>query len=197
MLSSASLTLQIHSQPARLGMESRRAELEIQQPQALLEITQPPARMSIDQGPGRLEIDSSAARAALGGFSTLELTAQIADQARQVALQAIGDIAAEGDRLGAIESTPAKGAVIADIARDRQDSGITPIDYAAPPSTHPVSITYMPHPTQIDWQLGRVNIHSTPRPPEYTYHSGMLRIYLEQRPELQIDVRGRYMNQVF
>jgi hypothetical protein len=190
MLPSTTLTLQITQQFAKLGLDFEKAKLEIRQPHAELQIEQKPAKMTIDQGPGVLEIDGEDARAALGHKTFLRMNADIAAQARQVALEATGDIAAEGDQLAQIN-----GPTIADLALQHQDMGPMPIDDAAPPS--PVHLSYTPHPTHIDWVLGGAEITAIPHPPEISYTPGAVHPYVMQKNWIHIDVKGKYMDMTF
>lgn len=190
MLPGATLSLQITQQFAQLGLDIVKPKQEIRQPQADLEIRQVPAKMEIDQGPGRLEIDGEDARAALGQKSSLRMTADIARQAMQVAQQATGEIAAEGDQLAKI-----KGPTIADLALQRQNRGAMPIDDTAPPSQ--VHITYTPHPTQIQWIPGGTQISVNVHPPEIQYTPGAVHPYVLQKNWIHFDVKGQYMNMTF
>jgi hypothetical protein len=190
MLPGSTLTLQITQQFARIGIEGERGKWEMCQPPAELQIEQKAAKMTIDQGPGVLEIDGEDARAALGHKSTARMIADIAAQARQVALQAIAEIAEKGDQLAKIN-----GPTIADLALQAQEREPMPIDDAAPPS--PVHISYTPHPTHIDWTLGGVKITVIPHPPEIHYTPGAVHVYVLQQNGIHIDVKGKYMDMTF
>lgn len=190
MLPGATLQLHIDQQFARLGLESKRASLEIRQPRAQLQIVQRPARMEIDQGPGTLQIDGEDAWSALGRKPTGRMLAEIAEQDRQIGLQAIAEIAEKGDQLAQIH-----GSSIADLALQQQEKGILPAYQPDPPAQ--VHITYTPHPTRIHWQLGGAEISATPRPPEVQYHPGYVRAYLLQQNWIHFSVKGRYMHMIF
>ncbi|MGZ4033050.1 MAG: DUF6470 family protein, partial [Tumebacillaceae bacterium] len=118
MIPSMSLNLTYSQQFAKIGIQVNQGKMELRQPHAELEITQKSAQMDIDQGLGTLEIDGEEAHAALGHKPTGEMIANIAEQARQVALEAIAQIAGDGDQLAKI-----KGATVADIALQHQEMG--------------------------------------------------------------------------
>jgi hypothetical protein len=193
MLPGLTLSLSISQQNARLGFDIKPGKLEMVQKPADLQIVQKPAVMDIDAGPGQLSIDGSAARAALGHKTTLEMVTNIAQQARQVALDVIGQIAAEGDQLAQIE----KGTTVIDIIQQHMDMGPMPIEDSGPFSNHNVDVTYTPHPTKISWTVNLPQISVTPNLPQINYTPGSVAIYLQQRNGVQIDVKGKYLNMEF
>lgn len=185
------LRLQIHQQYAKLGMDSKKASLDIQQPRADLQINSTPAKMQITQGPGELRVDSEEARAALGMKSVSRMNEDIASQSRQVGLEAIGTIAEEGNQLAQIE----KGNTIADIALQRSQQGPMPIDDVAP--TAQVQVRYTAYPFDIQWTIQKPEITWTLHSPDISYNPGALNVYVSQRNQLDIEVKGQYMNMQF
>jgi hypothetical protein len=190
MLPGASLSLQITQQFAKLGLDIEKGKLEIRQPKAQLEITQKPAKMRIDQGIGVLQMDGEDRRAVVGLKSMSRMNADIARQALQISLEATGEISSEGDQLSQIN-----GPTIADIALQKQETQLPPI--YQPDSVGQVHITYNPHPTKIEWTLGGTQIDVKPQPPEIQFTPGGVHPYIMQKNWLHIDVKGKYMDQMF
>ncbi|MGZ4107124.1 MAG: DUF6470 family protein, partial [Tumebacillaceae bacterium] len=56
---------------------------------------------------------------------------------------------------------------------------------------------YTPHPTQISWTPGGVEINATVHPVEMNYTPGSVDVYLAQQNWLKIDLKGQYMNMTF
>jgi len=195
MIPSVSLQLTITQQFGRLNVDHQKAKIEMTNPPALLEIRQPAATLEISQGRGQLEIDGSEARAALGHKTNGELIANIAHQARQVALQAIGDISAEGDQMMKIEN---KGNSIGNIAHQRWNNGPMPIEDTGPFHGSGVRVSYTPRETELHWDVHPdAEITATPQPVGFQFTPGFARPYVEQQNWLQIDVKGQYLNRTF
>lgn len=191
MIPSASLKLSIQQQSARLGLEIEKPQQSIRQPRAELKITQTPAKMELTAGVGEFQFDSDEFWAGLGTKSPFRMTAEIAAQARQVALEAVGQLAEEGDQLAEIPNGP----TFADIALQRQNQGPMPIQDFGPPAK--IRMNFRPHPFNIEWKLGGAEIDAEVRKPEIDYRPGKVSTYIEQQNWLSIDVQGQYMNQTF
>jgi len=193
MIPGNTLSLQINQQFGRIGINFTKPVQEIRQPAPRVDIQQSPAQMQIDQGPGELRIDGSAARAALGHSTTEAMNFSVYQQARSRVLEIIGEIAAEGSQLASIE----KGVTIADIALQRWNSRPNPIQYVGEARYDNVDVQYAPHPTKIEWQLGKVQIEPHNTKPEISYTPGDVSVYLQQKNSLQIDVKGKHLNMEF
>jgi len=194
MIPSTSLSLSINQKFGRLGIEISKPKVEMSSPAAVVEITQRAAKMQIDQGIGKLDVDGQPARDALSHRTNLGLLENVAQQTRQLVMEHIATIAAEGDQLAAIE----KGNKVEDVFLQRWDIGRSPIEDAGPFSYTPVRVNYTPHETKIDWQLGGVEINpKTQSTAEVNYTPGTVKTYVDQQNWLQIDVKGQYLNMTF
>jgi hypothetical protein len=194
MIPGTTLRLEITQQFGRLGLDVEKPSREMRTPAAEMEIQQPAATLEIDQGLGQLNIDGEEARAALGIKTNLRLVSDMAEQGRQIALEVIGDMSAEGDQLMSIE----KGMTIGEIAHQKWNSGPMPIEDTGPFSYTPVDISYTPRPTRLDWTVHpNADVQVRPQPVEYSYTPGAVHTYVAQKNWLQIDVRGQHLNMTF
>lgn len=193
MIPSTSLSLQITQKFGKLGFDITKPKLEIRQPASRLEMVQTPAKMEIDQGLGTVQIDGEDARAALGLKSSRRLVSDVAASVRQMMLQVISDIAAEGDYMADFH----KGNKVEDIPLQREGRGTSPVFEPAPTSYSPVRVSYNPHPTRINWTLGGVKSTPVINAPEINYTPGAVRTYVEQQNWIQIEPKGQYMNITF
>lgn len=191
MLPSATLSLQITQQHAKIGLEIHDGQFQMRQPKAELEIRQQPAHMEIEQRLGDLQIDREEARAALGYKTSSRMSADLAAQVRQIVLDTISDYAEEGDQLAAVET----GVTFADIALRQQEKGPMPIRDYGPPAN--IIISYVPHPARIRWEQGDAFVRAVMHPPEIQYQIGKVDVYLRQKNWLTIDVKGKYLNMTF
>ncbi len=127
-----------------------------------LEIDTEAAKLDIKQGQGRLEIDMYPFRASYGMKNRTDLTREVAERGRDTALDTIGRIAANGDRLAHIAT--------------REDAAV---NIAAEES--------LPRDGELTWtRLENPVINYTPQKPQITVFSGKLDINLK-RGNIQTD----------
>ena len=110
------LRLNIRTTPLKIEINTQPARLELKTVPAKLEIRTRPARVEIRQHRGELTIDQSPCRASYGYKDFLQLAREQAEAGRQAALEAIGRMAEEGNRLASIETGEN---AVAEIASDR------------------------------------------------------------------------------
>lgn len=194
MIPGTTLRLNISQQFARHGFDILKASVEMRAPLPEVSLRQPAASHTIDQGAGELIIDGEEARAALGIKTNMRLVTDMAQQGKQIALQVIGEIAAEGDQLAMIE----KKVTIGQVAHQKWNAGPMPIEDTGPFSYDPVHIDYIPHETTIEWNVHpNAEVEFTPQPFEYHYTPGGVDMYLSQKNWLSIDVKGQHLNITF
>ncbi|WNR44693.1 DUF6470 family protein [Paenibacillus roseipurpureus] len=174
--------LQIHQQPALIGIDADLGTLEMKQPRPTYEMQVDRPKQEIRQPRGELEIDQSRAWDALGEGPILEAMNRIYSQCKNVALQGIARIVENGNRMAAIHEP---GNAIAEIAHqlvfDHQE-----FDYYGEASYDNVDITYMAHKPEITVTEGKVNVNTHVNPPEVDYNRGKLDIYMRQYPSIEI-----------
>jgi len=176
------LTLNISRQYAKIDITSVRATTNITTTPAQLTMETEPATIEIRQPKGELEIDWRPFRASLGIKGPAEFSRDCAVLGRQTALETIGRIAQDGDRLAAIESD--ENAVVA-----------LAIESATPPEPEitwahlePPRIHYTAHQPIISPSPGRVNYEFTRGTLDLGFQPGQVNIHMVQYPAIKLSV---------
>jgi len=177
---------------AQIGLRTIQPVQEIEQIPAEQSIKQIPAKMNIERQPSHLEIDQEQAWNELGFKPISVLSAEMADFSKQEGLEAVAQIAQEGDQLAAIEN---KTDPFASIASAKANPGPADFNIAFIPSYGSVKLHYTPSILHIDWQQGGAEIEVTPHKPIHRYTPGKTEVYLRQREQLQIDFVGINVHQ--
>lgn len=184
--------IRLHQTYAQIGLQITQPVQEIQQEPADLSIKQHPAEMVIERTPSQLEIDQDEAWDQLGFKSLPELSEEMANYAKQSGLEAIAEIAAEGDQLAAIET---KTDAIAAISAEKGNPPPDDFNITFIPSYGSVKIHYTPTEVYIHWKQGGAEIEAKPNKPIHHYQPGKTAVYLRQKPSLEIDFVGINVNQ--
>jgi hypothetical protein len=177
---------------AQLGLNIKKPVQEIQQPQAELNLRQEPAVLDIQQAKGRLTIDTSEAQANIDLRGSLRRTRDNAEYGYQKAMEAIAQIAQEGDRLAAIERG---GNPIADIAFEESiiyDN--TEIIAEGSIVGDGIEIRYDLQPAKIDVQVRGKRMDPVIHKPIHNYTPGKVEGYIRQWNSLQIDFVGLHVD---
>ena len=98
------LILNISQQYAKIDITTKRADMGLTTTRPELNIETEPATVEIGQPNGELEIDWEPYRASYGIKNNMEFARDCAELGRQTALETIGRMAEDGDRLAQIES---------------------------------------------------------------------------------------------
>lgn len=98
------LILNISQQYAKIDITTKRADMGLTTTRPQLNIDTEPATVEIHQPQGELEIDWEPYRASFGIKNNSEFARDCADLGRQTALETIGRMAEEGNRMAQIES---------------------------------------------------------------------------------------------
>lgn len=175
-------SIQIRQQYAQIGMDSERASQEIRQPGATMEITTERPRLEMHSGGGKLYIDQTRAWDALAIGSNLRVMDRIYSMAKNMALQTIGRIVEDGNRMAAIHLD---SNVIPELARERSIQ-LFELDFAGPASVDNVDIHYIPEETDMEAVRGEVRIHIRANQPEIRSVPGKLDIYMVQYNKVEI-----------
>lgn len=173
--------VQIRQTYALIGIDADLGKQSIRQPRPTYEMKTERPKQFIRQPKGELYIDSTRAWDALGLGGTLEMLRRIYDQGHKIALETIGKIAAEGDRLAAIHTGEN---AIAINAMDNQFT-FAQYQYAGPASFDNVDITYIAHRPIIEVEEGKIHVNARVNPVEHEYRRGKLEIYLRQRNSIR------------
>ncbi|SDF79588.1 DUF6470 family protein [Sporolituus thermophilus] len=174
------LYLNIRSQPALLEMTSYAAALNLKTTPARLEMATEAARVEIRQPKGELYIDQAPCRASRGIYGVSEFARVNAEEGRRTALETVGRIAAEGDRMAAIET-----------GEDAIVNMATESNFPPPPDitwayVEPPIIRYTARPVEIDVQSGRVNATYVPGKVEGEYTPGKVDVRVARYPSIKM-----------
>ncbi|MFK9090567.1 DUF6470 family protein [Bacillus salipaludis] len=183
--------IRLHQTYAQIGLRKVEPVQEIQQIPADLSIKQYPSTMNIVRKPSQLEIDQEQAWNELNLKKITVLSADMAEFSKQEGLEAIAQIAQEGDQLAAIEH---KNDAIVSIATEKGNPEPADFNIAFIPSYGSVKIHYTPAELSINWKQGGTEIEFTPHKPIHHYTPGKTKVYLRQMQELQIDFVGLNVN---
>lgn len=146
------LKLNIMQQPAKLALNITDPFLNIRTTPPRIQLETEPAIVEIHRTEGKLEIDQYPCRYSIGLKNNADFSYDFAQEGKQAVLVAIGEIAAEGDRLARIES---KENAIANIATESNFPSPLEIVWArvAPPDIH-----YQPGKVEFNPIHGKVNL---------------------------------------
>ncbi|WP_312470781.1 DUF6470 family protein [Neobacillus sp.] len=183
--------IRLHQTYAQIGLRTTQPVQEIEQIPAEQSIKQIPAKMNIERQPSHLEIDQEQAWNELGFKPTSLLSAELAEFSKQEGLEAVAQIAQEGDQLAAIEN---KTDPFSSIALEKANPGPADFNIAFIPSYGSVKLHYTPTKLHIDWEKGGAEIEVTLHKPVHNYTPGRTEVYLRQRQQLQIDFVGINVN---
>lgn len=172
---------------AQIGLRITQPVQEIHQAPANLSIKQIPAELSIEKKAARLEIDQIEAWNQLGFKNLNVLADEWADAGKQACLEAIGQIAEEGDQMAAIQN---KSDAFAAIALQRSTPPPTNFNITFIPSYGSVKIQFTPTEVHVNWKQGGAQIEVAPTKPIHQYTPGKTEVYRRQIQELQIDFVG-------
>ncbi|MCM3567017.1 DUF6470 family protein [Neobacillus mesonae] len=184
--------IRLHQTYAQIGLRTIQPVQEIHQQPADLSIKQIPAEMTVDRKPAQLEIDQDEAWNQLGYKSLPVLTQDFVDYSKQIGLEAIGEIAEEGNQLGAIEN---KSDAFAEIAAQKGNPPPADFNITYIPSYGSVKIHFKPTEVHINWKQGGAEIDSKINKPIHQYQPGRTEVYLRQKQQLEIDFVGLHINQ--
>jgi hypothetical protein len=179
---------------AQLGLNIKKPVQEIQQPRAELNLRQEPAILEIRQAKGTLSIDTSEAQANIDLRGPLRRTRDNAEYGYRKAMEAIAQIAQEGDRLAAIERG---GNPIAEIAFE--ESVIyhnTEIIAEGSIVGDGIEIRYDLRPAEIDVQVRGKRMDPVIHKPIHNYTPGKVEGYIRQWNSVTIDFVGLHVDQV-
>lgn len=184
------MQLTISTTPGLIGMQTTPGQLNMESRPARLDIHQEVASITIETRQPVLEISQYPSMAQMGYKRVSDVTAELAQLGRQKAMEYIANRTDDGKRLQAIEKG---GNPIREIAIDRawpqkqRQGGYTPIvgpEFHAIPGEVMITPPNVKNPVHIGYEAvfipGDLNIQYTP---------GKVNIYMQQYPEVNIDVK--------
>lgn len=146
------LKLNIAQQPAKLALNIKDPFLNIRTTPPQIQLSTEPAIVEINRTEGKLEIDQYPCRYSIGFKNNFDFAYDFAQEGKQSVLAAVGEIAAEGDRLARIES---KENAIANIATESMFSDPADVVWARVESPN---IHYQPGKVEFNPIYGKVNL---------------------------------------
>ncbi|KRF33994.1 DUF6470 family protein [Paenibacillus sp. Soil787] len=176
--------LSIRQTYAEIGIDTQNAQFAIQSPPGQLDIKQQAATIDITSPSGELSVDSSAAWSALGKGNHLEWMNQIYSQLHSVALQAIGKIVEDGNRMAMITNPSNPFAEIAGNQMNEQN----PVEYVGEASNLNVKLNYEMRKPEINITPHKAEIQYTAQKPQISYSPGNIDIYVKQKNSIEINV---------
>ena len=184
------VTLDIRTQDAALAIRTRDASVQIRQRTATYRASVRPAKMHIQSEIPRFTVDRSAFQAQMNNRSVMGWIRSCAQEASHAALQGVGRIAREGDRLMKIYN---RHQTVAAIVAGRAGKSVS-INVAAAQDPEirwqegKMEVFWEPHEMQVEW--------NAPDPVSYDVTAGTVDIRMEQMPDIRIQAMttGRQMN---
>ncbi|MDP9750553.1 MULTISPECIES: DUF6470 family protein [Thermoanaerobacter] len=172
----------------RIGIDTTPAQISIQSPKADLEIKQIPAKMEIDRKLPQVHIDQYQCFYEAGLKSIFDLVYDEAQRSKQIALEAIGKIAEDGDILASIENHQDA------IVKLSEEALIQDIDFNVDliPKSRP-KIWFEGY-LKINWELGGVKIKAIPHKPQISVIPAHVNIYMRQYPSIKIQYVGNNLD---
>lgn len=172
----------IHGQ---IGINKNDATLSIRQPKADLEIVSEPAELNTQNKQVRIKIDQSQCFSEAGLKDIFELTEEFAQRGKEYALEAIGKIVDEGDRMAMIENhADAFGEIAtAKALPPPAEVNITLIPVSRPKIEFEGGISFNP-------RIGELRINSRINSPQISATYPSLEVYLLQKPEFHFEFVG-------
>ncbi|WP_371372082.1 DUF6470 family protein [Sporomusa aerivorans] len=174
------LVLNISRQYAKIDITTTRAEMNMTTTRPELVIDTEPATVEISQPKGELEIDWDPFRASYGIKTSSQFSRDCADLGRQAALEAIGRIAEEGNRMAQIESGE-DAPVVMSAESTMQPAPEVVWSWLAPPDIHYTAHqpVFNPSPGSLryDFVRGTLNMN---------YQPAQINIRMAQYPSLKM-----------
>lgn len=184
------MNLEIRTTIGQIGIDRRPSSLEMQSQAAQVELSKTKPNFSMHTEPTRIKIDQYEARASAGLKNDADLIREWAQKGKQQAIETIGKIAEDGNRLAAIQYG---GNPIAEMAkRDSTTTHEFGIDYL--PKTGPVFDVTGSVDISCDWS--DAGVHSgveaqyTPGNLNMNYTPAQIEINVKQYGSVDINYVG-------
>jgi hypothetical protein len=174
------LRLNLETQPIKLNYSIKNAAYEAHSTPAALNMHTQPVIVEIKQPQGELSIDSRPFYASLQIYDSATFARKNAELGKETALETIGKIAEEGDRLGKIESGEN---AVANIAKDKL---LTPPPDVTFAPLNPPSVTYKANPPEFHVIPARVDVDYIPGKFDVTYQPGSFSLHITQYPSIKM-----------
>lgn len=172
--------LEISQQYAKISLETTRSQLNLATTAPQLQLHTEAAVLELSQPRGQLTIDTYPCRYDLGLKNSEDLLRDAAEAGRQAALEAVGRIAAEGDRLMNFKGEPQ---AIANISRENTDTPEVSLDWGY---KRPPTIRYEPEPVRLEARRGEVQLQLQRGTVDAQLQRGTVTVSMAQYPSVTI-----------
>jgi hypothetical protein len=180
------LRINIRQQNAKLELSIKDPAISLRPRAARLELHTEPAVVEIRQPQGTLEIDQSPCRASYGIKKLDQFTRDITAKSRRIVQEAIGKIAADGDRMARIES---KENVIKALALEAGRP--EPVEVVLQPVAPP-HIRYYPRRPEYNVQQGKIAAQYTRGTVDVQLDRGVVNVSMGQYPSIRMWTTGTF-----
>ena len=175
------LVLNVATQAIKTEINIQKASLDSQTTMPQIKITTEAAKVEIHQPNGELTIDQTKSRYAMGIKNIGDLCRDNGQDGKQAAIEAVGRIAEDGNRLARIES---KEYAVVEMAADKNISEQRELTLASIPRPE---ISYKRNPPQINVTDAKLDIVVNPRESvEGKFHPGKVELRVIQYPSIKM-----------
>ena len=178
------LRINMSQQYAKINMDIKDPKLILHTTLPKIEMHTEAAKVEITSGSGELSIDTTPCRESYGIFSNTEFARDCARRGKETALETIGRMAQEGDRLMRIESHED---AIVNIAIDNMSPQEFDVEWMP---KNPPTIEYRPRPVRYRPVAGKVDVRLHWGSVENNSEPGTVTVTMAQYNKLNIWVTG-------
>ena len=186
------MDLRITQQPALVGLDIHKPAIKLDTTLPYLDIKTTPVSLQVDNPPPKMEIDWRQCRADMGSQVPIDFCNTYAHLGISQGLEAISNIAAEGDNLGRIEAPTTMGQLVASRLQAESE-----VDY---------NVALIPeHPPEVNIETNKVEVTLEPREINCNLQRGILEnntewakvdMYLLQKPSINVEWIGSYYDAI-
>ncbi len=182
------MDLEISYTFGQVGLRTNWPHLKLSQGLGSLKISREDTLLEVEASMGRLEVDGTYSREDIGLYKQPNAFEEhYCQKYFNHGLEAIGEIAADGDYIAMIE----RGHTIPEYIKRKTAPSEKEIDIKY---KRGAEIEYAPSLVKFHPQLGRLDIESTPFKPEKTFKPGEISVYLVEKGNAEINFRGEKMD---
>lgn len=164
------------------------AQLRIKNLSAAMEVKQVPARVFIEAEPVKVDIDFTRVFADMGLRGPGDFLAYHAREGWRKSMEGIARQAQTGDRAAAVEGGED---VFVELGKEAIDI-VPQVNIGVTPKSRP-EVTFSGS-LNIEATKAHVDIEVRPNPPQITFLPGKVEVYLEPRPQLDIQLVGSVLD---
>ena len=178
--------IHINTAPTRLELNAPIGQYDITSPRASWEITNTRPKMTAKSDPIKLKIDRREMYDSMGIYWPDNFRRKTVSDAKQMVLQAIGEINEEWSAIGRTQ-----GAAMIDIVMNKSGYKTTELDYTWIPSVRPNITWHGGTPTKVDFTMHKLDVKwQTHERPNVKYNMGQKNIRVVDYYQVNIEYVG-------